>query len=61
MSEFELNIGKGRFILAKKHKFFLKKFSRLKCAEFCNKTLVMGYADGHYFMRRIEGDEIIEI
>lgn len=58
MSEFEKKVYKGRFILHKKHKFFLEKYSYLKCAAFEQKTLILGYLDSQYFMKRIE-DEII--
>ena len=60
-SEFEKNIEKGKFILAKKEKFFLTTFSKLKCAEYTDKMLVLGYANCHFMMKRIDKDEITDI
>jgi hypothetical protein len=61
MSDFEKNVYKGRFILNKKHKFFMEKYSYLKCASFEAKTLILGYLDSQYFMKRIENENITDI
>ncbi|KRX01618.1 WD40-repeat-containing domain [Pseudocohnilembus persalinus] len=63
-SPFEQQIVKGgRFILAKKHKFYQKQFSKLKSCEYHQglSLLILGYKHSNYTLHKIQDDQIADI
>lgn len=62
-SPFEREVTKGRFILAKKHKFYQKQFSKLKSCQFHAglSLLVLGYKHSNYTLHKIEDETIADI
>ena len=55
-SAYVISMVQNEKVLAKKEKFFLTTFSKLKCAEYTDKMLVLGYANCHFMMKRIDKD-----